>query len=105
MPTRTKSKEIQKRLVSAITYFRIVNRLTQNKITEISGLNFYLITNGIRPVTIFTIIKLESVFGTKIASNLLLNAWNIKGEWTVEGLATRIVSEQVKWDKEKALLR
>jgi|CXWL01.1.fsa_nt_gi hypothetical protein len=99
-----KSKDIQKRLVSAISYFRLVNRLTKNKISEITGINYYLLANGTRPVSVFTIVRLEKVFGTPVASNLLLNAWSEKGDWTVLSLAKRISTEQVLWDKEKLAL-
>jgi transcriptional regulator with XRE-family HTH domain len=101
----TKLKEIQKRLVSALKYYRIANRLTANEITERTGVNFYLIESGKRPVTIPTIIKLESVFGQKSVSNLLNHAWHGEGEWNEESLLKRTRAEQDKWDGEKKLAK
>jgi hypothetical protein len=101
MPRNDKYFEIQKRLASALSYFRILKRLSRNEITEITGLNFYLILSGVRPVSLFTMVKMESVFGTEIASNLFKNAWPSEGEWTVKSLAIRCHNEQVKWNKEK----
>ena len=97
----SKLKEIQKRLVSAITYYRILNRFSLNEITEKTGINFYLIEGGTRPVSIATIIKLESVFGPKAISNLLNHAWHGEEEWSEEALEKRIRYEQEQWDKEK----
>lgn len=91
-------------IISAISYFRLVHRLTKNEITEITGVTFYLLANGTRPVTLHTIIKWELVFGVETASNLVNFAWQKEGEWTVEALAKRILSEQVKWDKEERLI-
>jgi hypothetical protein len=96
-----KMKEIQKRLVLALTYYRILNRLTANEITEKTGVNFYLLESGKRPVSIATIIKLESVFGGDAVSNLLNHTWHGEGEWNEDSLKRRIQLEQTKWDVER----
>ena len=96
-----KMKEIQKRLVLALTYYRLLNRLTANELTEKTGVNFYLLESGARPVSIATIIKLESVFGGGVVSNLLNHTWHGEGEWNEAALEQRIKTEQAQWDKEK----
>ncbi|MBI4947578.1 MAG: helix-turn-helix transcriptional regulator [Bacteroidetes bacterium] len=101
MPNRL--KEIQKRLVLALKYYRIANRLTANEITENNGVNFYLIESGKRPISIATIMKLEDVFGVEAVSNLLNHAWHGEGDWKEESLMQRIRMEQEKWDNEKKL--
>ncbi len=88
-----KLKEIQKRLVLALTYYRILNRLTANEITEKTGINFYLLESGARSVTIPTIVKLEAVFGGASVSNLLNHTWHGEGAWTTEALTKRIHAE------------
>src|SRR4051812_6283749 len=98
-----KMKEIQRRLVLALTYYRLLNRLTANEITEKTGVNFYLLESGARPVSIATIIKLESVFGGSAVSNLLNHTWHGEGEWNENTLEKRIQAEQEQWDKEKRL--
>lgn len=97
----TKLKEIQKRLVSALKYYRILNRFSLNEITEKTGINFYLIEGGTRPVSIATIVKLEPVFGPKAISNLLNHAWHGEDEWTEEALDKRIKLETEQWEKER----
>ncbi len=94
-------KEIQKRLVLALKYYRIAHRLTANEIMERTGVNFYLIESGERPVTIPTIVKLESVFGGKIVSELMNHTWHGEGEWTEDILEKKIAHEKQNWDKEK----
>lgn len=96
-------KHIQKRLVLAVRYYRILNRMSLNEITERTGTNFYLLENGKRPVTIPTIIKLEPVFGADAVSNLMNHAWHGEGEWTEEALEKRIKLELDQWEKEKKL--
>lgn len=96
-----KLKEIQKRLILALTYYRILNRLTANEITEKTGVNFYLLESGTRPVSIASIVKLETVFGAGLVSNLLNHAWHGESIWTEEALKKRIQIEQDAWGKEK----
>jgi hypothetical protein len=85
----------------ALTYYRLLNRLTANEITEKTGVNFYLLESGKRPVSIATIIKLESVFGDEAVSNLLNHTWHGEGEWNEASLKKRIQKEQEAWEMEK----
>lgn len=94
-------KEIQKRLTLALTYYRIAHRLTANEITERSGINFYLIESGKRPITIPTIIKPETVFGPSVTSNLLNYAWYGEGDWSEDVISEKIAHEPAAWDRER----
>ena len=91
----------QKRLILSLEYFRVLNRFTANEITESTGINFYQLQSGVRPVTIATMVKLEPLFGSAVVSNLFNHAWQGEGEWKEEALTEHIRLEQAKWDKEK----
>jgi transcriptional regulator with XRE-family HTH domain len=98
-----KIKEIQKRMALILRYLRILNRLTANEITERTGVNFYLLENGKRPVSISGLIKLEPFFGMEAISNILKRSWDGNGEWTEEAIKERTLAEQILWNKEKIM--
>jgi hypothetical protein len=96
-----KIKEIQKRLSLALRYFRVLKRLTAGEISKKTGVNFYLIENGKRYVSLSALVKFEEVFGEKTISRLVLNAWADGGEWSASALMKRISDEEEKWRREK----
>lgn len=102
---KTKFKDIQSRLVLALTYYRILNRLTSNEITEKTGINFYMLENSIRPVSIKSLVKLESLFGSNAIISILCSAWYGAGEWSEVLIKKRILIEKGKWEIEKKIIR